>query len=155
MSKDRDIIISDTSSLIALSKINKVKILSKIFGTIFITPEVKNEFQNEIPNWIKIKSFSNYNLFKFLTYNLDEGEASVITLALENNQSLLIIDEKKGRKIAKSMGLKIIGVLGVLVIAKEKGYLKEIKSTLEKLEKLDFRISESLKTHILKKVKEL
>jgi hypothetical protein len=75
-------------------------------------------------------------------------------LALENEASLLIIDEKKGRGIAKKLGIKITGILGVMIRAKEIGVINRVKPLIEKLEKVDFRMSERLKNQILERVGE-
>jgi predicted nucleic acid-binding protein len=75
-------------------------------------------------------------------------------LAIENENSLLIIDERKGRLVAKRMGLSIIGTLGVIIKAKENGIIETIKPILEKLEMVQFRISPKLKKQILDKVGE-
>ncbi|MCB0476464.1 MAG: DUF3368 domain-containing protein [Flavobacteriaceae bacterium] len=86
---------------------------------------------------------------------LDKGESSAIALAIEKENSLLVIDEKKGRNVAKKMGIKITGILGVIIKAKEIGLIKKITPLIEKLEKVDFRISKTLKEKILRRVGEL
>lgn len=75
---------------------------------------------------------------------MDQGESSGIALALENESSLLIVDEKKGRGIAKRLGIKLTGVLGVMIRAKETGVEDRIKPLIEKFEAVDFRISARL-----------
>jgi predicted nucleic acid-binding protein len=89
-----------------------------------------------------------------LELELDKWETSAIALAIEKENSLLIIDEKKGRKIAKQMNLKITGILGVMVKAKEIGLIEKVKPILDKLEKIEFRISSKLKEEILKRADE-
>ncbi len=85
---------------------------------------------------------------------LDLGESSAIALALENPNSLLIIDEKKGRKIAKAMGIDVTGTLGILIKAKSKGVIEKVKPILDKLESANFRISPSLRASVLKQAGE-
>jgi len=75
-------------------------------------------------------------------------------LALEQVDSLLLIDERKGREVAKKIGLKIMGILGVLVRAKENRIIQIVKPLIEKLELNDFRISAKLKTQILRRTRE-
>ena len=76
------IIISDTSCLIALSKINKLDILKDLYSEIIITREVYNEFGGTLPNWIIISDIKNSQKQKELEIKLDKGEASSIALAL-------------------------------------------------------------------------
>ena len=149
-----NVIIADTSVLIALTNINELEILQKVYKTIAITPEVLNEFGETIPKWIKVEEVKDRKKIDILKLELDKGEASSLALAIEKNNCLLIIDERKGRKIAKRIGLNIIGLLGVLIKAKEQNIFSEIKPILEKLEKVDFRISQELKRRILKRIAE-
>jgi predicted nucleic acid-binding protein len=85
---------------------------------------------------------------------LDAGEAKSIAFASEHEGSLLIIDEIKGRKAAKEMGIPVTGSLGVLIAAKNKGHLKAVKPIIEEVQKTNFRISEHLIERVLDKVKE-
>jgi predicted nucleic acid-binding protein len=97
------IIISDTSCLIALRRINELEILRKVFNTIITTPEVAHEFGQPLPPWILLKKTTEKLTFKEVSLLLDEGEASAIVLALETKDSVLVIDEKKGGKIAQTL----------------------------------------------------
>lgn len=108
------VIISDTSCLIALSKINKLEILKDLFNSVFITKEVCEEFDDYLPEWILIKEVISIDFQKKLQNKLDVGEAA---LAKEIKDPLLIIDEIKGRTFAESLDIEIIGTLGVLLLA--------------------------------------
>lgn len=83
-------------------------------------------------------------LDKGLSSYLDQGEATSIALAAEHDNSLLIIDEVKGRKAAKELRVQITGSLGVLVAAKQKGHIPAVKPLIEKIQRTNFRISEDL-----------
>jgi len=145
----REVIIADASCLIVLQNIQELPLLQKLFGEVFITREVKEEFGLDLPKWIKVKEIQNIIQQNALNLILDEGEASSITLSLETDNSLLIIDEKKGRRIAQQLGLKIIGTLGIILQAKERGLINSVEDLLAKLENANFRISQSLKAKIL------
>ncbi|MGI8543471.1 MAG: DUF3368 domain-containing protein [Aridibacter sp.] len=146
---NREIVIADSSCLIVLENIQELSLLKKLFGEILITQDVKNEFGLELPKWIKIRTVKDQSRVDALALVLDKGEASAIALSMETAESVLIIDEKKGRRIAQELNIKIIGTLGIILKAKENGLISSIEDILEKLENADFRISPSLKKKIL------
>jgi len=148
------VVIADTSCLISLSRINALNLLFKLYKEIVVTPEVASEFRDNLPDWVIVEEANDKLRAKILCRELDIGEASAITLALESADSLLIIDERKGRKVAKSLGIRIMGTLGVLVLAKEKGLIQLIKPYLTALTKIDFRLSDRLIEGILKRTGE-
>jgi predicted nucleic acid-binding protein len=147
-------IIADTSCLILLEKIGELSLLHTIFGEIVTTQFIADEFGEVLPYWITIQNPMNKSSQLLLEITLDKGEASAIALALEMGNSLLIIDEAKGRKIAKQVGLTITGTLGVLAQAKLKGHIQVLKPLLEKIQQTNFRISEQLVQEVLKAVGE-
>lgn len=146
---NREIIIADTSCLIVLQNIQELSLLQKLFGNIFITEEVKEEFGIYLPEWINVKKVQNEAQKSALSLILDKGEAISIALCLETNDSVLIIDERKGRRIAQELDLEISGTLGVILSAKEKNLVDSIEDVLNKLENAGFWISPNLKTQIL------
>ena len=79
----------------------------------------------------------------------DKGEAEMITLAEEMNAEAVLIDDLKARKIAKLRGLNVIGTIGVLLDAKEKGVIKELKPLLDELIEKRIRIRRELYDHAL------
>lgn len=90
-----------------------------------------------------------------LLKELDQGEAEAITLAIEIKSDLLVIDEQKGRKVSRRYGLRIIGVFGILINAKKRGIISNVKPYMDDLrEKAGFYISEKLYSEILKRVDE-
>ncbi|WP_139302432.1 DUF3368 domain-containing protein [Mucilaginibacter polytrichastri] len=141
--------ISDTSCLIALDRIGYLNILHETFPVIYITPKIKEEFEFPLPDWILVKQISNQEQLKSLENILDAGEASAITLALEI-KAILIIDERKGRSVAKAMDIKIMGTLKVLLLAKQKGVINSVKEIIDLLEEHSFRFSKNIKDEVLK-----
>lgn len=148
------VVIADTSCLIVLDQIGEISILEKIYSEIWITPEIREEFNGVIPEWINITEVKDKKSQRLLELDLDKGEASAIALGTETENCLLVIDEKKGRTIAKKLGLQITGTLGIIVKGKKLGVIESVRDVLEKLEKYNFWISESLKKKILKEVGE-
>jgi predicted nucleic acid-binding protein len=152
--KTQKVIVSDTSCLILLNKIGKISLLKALFGTITITSIIANEFGENLHDFIKIENPVDNRYQKILEGFLDKGEASAISLALEKEDCLLIIDELKGRKEARLIGLTITGTLGILIVAKEKGLIESISDVLERIKQTDFRISENLIRETLERCNE-
>jgi predicted nucleic acid-binding protein len=149
------VIISDASCLIALDEIGQIEILKSAFPQIVTTKEVSAEFGKELPTWISIKALQNSAKRNELELVLDAGEASAIALALENpKQSILIIDEKKGRKIAKQYNLEIIGTLRVLLLAKQNGVIPSVKNLVAELTRKRFRFTNAVVNQILEEANE-
>ena len=143
--------ICDTSCLILFEKIDQLKLLRKCYGTIYVTPKVAEEFGKALPDWIELKNATNLAVLQTLEQILDAGEASAIALCVEYPQATIVLDDLKGRKIAKSLNLKVTGSLGILIKAKQTGKLEKLKPVIEQIQKTDFRISEN----IVKKALEL
>ncbi|MEP6512977.1 MAG: DUF3368 domain-containing protein [Parafilimonas sp.] len=101
-------------------------------------------------SWITIRAPKIITGLSTLLQKLDLGEAEAVLLAKELKVDLLLMDESKGRKIAKEENLKTIGLLGVRVEAKSKGIILSIKEIIDELKtKAKFRIREDLYTQIL------
>ncbi|MBS4027080.1 MAG: DUF3368 domain-containing protein [Ignavibacteriales bacterium] len=145
----REVVISDTSCLIVLRKIGRLELLRQCYEEIIITEEIAREFKEQLPSWIVVEQPKDATLQKVLEQMLGKGESSAIALAFEKEKPLLILDDLRARKIAKSMNLQITGTLGVLVKAKEKGFIKKIKPVLEELQQTNFRASDFVIENIL------
>jgi len=148
---DEALIVSDTSCLIVLSKTGQLGLLKDLFSQVIVTPEVVREFGEPLPNWISVQEVKSAALQRLLETQLDIGEASAISLALEIPSHQVLIDERKGRRIASEMGLKVIGTVKVLLLAKERGLIDSLNDALQKLLDAGFRLSEQLVKDILSK----
>ncbi|WP_221393882.1 DUF3368 domain-containing protein [Dyadobacter sp. NIV53] len=135
------LVIADTSCLILLSKIDELKILKANYERIIITPEIAKEFDQEIPGWIEVLEVKNKGLQLILEDSLDLGESTAIALSFEIENSTVILDDLKARKIATKLGIKITGTIGVIVNAKLKGTTPSAKAILNKILNTDFRIN--------------
>ncbi len=147
-------IISDTSCLILLDKIGELDILKKLFGSIVTTTEVLEEYGQPLPSWLLIRQPKDKNYQLLIESFVDKGEASAIALALESDNSLLIIDDRKGRHFARQLGLSIIGTIGIIVDAKLAGIIPSVKPVLAKIKTTNFRLTEELELLILQKAGE-
>ena len=148
-------VIADTSCLIALSKIEAIELLKELYEEVYITEEIALEFGESLPQWIRIENVKNKKYQQLLDLYLDLGEASAIALALEKVDVLLILDDLKGRKEAEKLGFRITGTLGILFKAKKVGLITELKSYVEKLKAVGFRLSPKIEEEILRKSNEI
>jgi len=147
-------IVSDTTCFIVLTNIGELELLQSTFGEIITTKEVVQEFGEELPNWVIVKSATDKYRQRILETQVDRGEASAIALALEFPESMIILDDYRARKIAENLGLEITGTIGVIIIAKKRGIINSIKPYLEKIRATNFRLSEEIEMRALKEADE-
>jgi predicted nucleic acid-binding protein len=158
-------IVVNSSPLIALGYIDKIGLLKDLFEEVFIPEEVyketvingKNNLVEEgiLKYGLKVITVKHTVTVDFLEEYLDKGEAEVIALAEEMLLNNVMIDELKGRHIAERHGFNVIGSSGVLLLAKKKGLISNVRENIEIMQANDIRISEKLKTVILKEAGEL
>lgn len=153
------IVVSDTTPIISLIKMGQLGILKKLFGTVQIPEAVYHEltgnvlFKDEGEQVISSKFIQcvtledkhSVDLLRRST-NLDTGESEAIVLADSISNSILLIDEEKGRRVARNMGLSITGTIGVLVNAYEEGFVDsdDIEVCIDIIRNSKLRISETL-----------
>ncbi len=148
-------ILADTSCLILLEKINHLDWLRELFGQLIIAEEVAGEFGSPIPDWIQILKVQNELIHSaIISENLGSGESASIALALECENPLLILDDLKARRKARSLNLSITGTSGVLLLAKKKGLCQEIKPLLDALKENGMWISPRFYNTMLKLAEE-
>jgi uncharacterized protein len=157
-------VVSNTTPLISLLKLDRLELLRKIYSEICIPSAVYNEieagrdkpFYRDLSkiDWIKIIEIENQNALKYFL-DLDSGEAEAIVLATEINADLIIMDEKLGRFHAKHADLKVTGIIGVLIKAKQQGIITEIKPLLSELIEKNIWIGDKLMNEILAQTGEL
>lgn len=156
------IVISDTSVFTNLAAIAHLHLLQQLYDRIFIPTAVYQELTVEPPvpgtvevqtlQWIEVRSVSNRVLVEQLqnTAQLDLGESEAIALALEINAHLLLIDERRGRTEANRLGIRITGLLGVLVEAKQRSLIPAVRPLMDDLIATSkFRVSQALYNQIL------
>lgn len=95
-----------------------------MYGKVITTAEVVDEFGESLPEWIEIRIASDAYRQRILELQIDKGEASTIALAIELTDSVVILDDYKARKIAESLGIPIIGTIGVIISAKKLGVIE-------------------------------
>ncbi|BCB97066.1 DUF3368 domain-containing protein [Dissulfurispira thermophila] len=150
------IAVSNTSPLILFDKVDHLWILGRLFNKVLIPPSVDKEWLRPgdyvTPGWIFVENLSNKELSDAEKFYLevDIGEAEAIALFRSIKADTLLFDDLKARRLAKSLEIPVIGTLGLLIAAKHKGIISEIKPLLEGLKRHRFYISdEALKMALL------
>ena len=124
------IVIADTTPIITLMKLGRLDLLERLFGIVTVPNAVYEELVENSKysveaqiivkcSFLKRCEVSDRQSIKILreVVGLDAGESEAIALAEETVADLLIIDERKGRRVAKQMELKITGTIGILLQA--------------------------------------
>lgn len=161
------IVISDTTPLISLMKIGKLQLLRELFGEVKIpnavfselvsNPSFKNEAmqiqESEFIHKVDVSDRKAVQLIRRAT-GLDAGESEAIILTDEISGNLLLMDEAKGRTVAKNMGINVMGTIGMLMIAQEKNMLtyEEIVKSIDVLRSSGRHISDKLYNQLLEVV---
>ena len=135
--------VTNSTCLIGLERIERLDILPQVFDTVFAPPAVAKEVRTSL-DWLRVQAVANPSVTIALRTQMDEGEAEAIALALELENVLLILDDKKARRVAQQMGMKVIGTVGMLLRAKRQGVIAEVKPLLLKLTEANFRISQGI-----------
>ena len=155
------IVVSNTSPISNLAMVGQLTILQEIYTRIIIPTAVYNELTDEgagdvvatavqSSTWIETQPVANLTLVTSLQSKVNEGEAEAIALAIELDADELLIDERLGRREATRLGVPITGVLGVLLIAKQRGLITAVKPVLDELiAQAVFRVSSQLYSDIL------
>lgn len=164
---DNYIVIANSTPLILLQKVKKLELLNTLYSKIYIPEAVYKEviidYERDSSDvdfisansFIEIARVQNFKMKKMFAANLHEGEVETIMLAMEMTADLCILDDLLARKYAKNAGLNITGTLGVLIAAKNKGYINEVKPVLDALTYEGMFLSRELYLSVLSIVKEL
>lgn len=138
------IVVSNTSPLTSLAAIGHFGLLENLFGEIHIAYGVWEELNKggrrhpgshevESSSWVHRHTVSNQDLVVVLRRDLDQGEAETLAVAIELKADIVLLDEQEARRTAVRLGLRPMGVLGVLLEAKRLGAIEEIRSQLDAL----------------------
>lgn len=156
-------IVADSSPLICFAILDKLPLLDSVSGKVIVPEAVYNElavpekpYAETLSVYLKdkVKNVSNILAVNMLCHEIDRGEAEAIVLALEQNIKRIIIDDSKGRRAARKEGLQPVGSIGILLRAKTKGLVTEVKPLLDELIKNGIRMSESLYESALRQAAE-
>ncbi len=156
-------VILNNTPLVAFWTLEQLSLLQALYQQITIPLAVKNEFlaieqtarQQVLDNnpWIQINELAN-PLQARIYVGLDQGEAEVLALALEQSARLVIMDERKGRRYAQRLNLPLTGTLGVLLLAKEDGLITAVSPLIQQLQQHGLYFDQPLIDRVLQLAKE-
>jgi len=153
-------VVCNTSPLQYLHQIGQLSILPALIGSIVVPPAVLAELdagiakgldlpQLENLKWIRIQAPIGAKAASLIT-DLGPGESHVLMLALEMHGSIALLDDSLARRVATAKGIPIKGTLGLLLDAKRAGHLPAVKPSLDRLQKLGFRLAPLTRNAVLK-----
>lgn len=158
-------VICDTAVLIGLAKIGRLNLLKKLYKNIYIPwgvyeevvvrggkrPGVEEIDQAEWIRKIKVKDRTAVNL---LVSEFGQGESEVLVLGKEIKADWLILDDARARTAAIFAGYRVIGLAGILLLAKQQNLIEDIKPLFDELVDKNFRLSDKIMKTILQKAEE-
>jgi predicted nucleic acid-binding protein len=159
-------VVCNATPLINFAAINRLDILQATFSKIVIPQAVRNEttvagfpasefvLQAIAAKWLQVQPISS--ITANIPSELDEGEREAITLALETDESQILLDEREARQVAQSLGLQVIGTLGILLLAKKRGIITQAQPVLDgMIDHAQYWVSRSLYEQVLRQAGEL
>jgi len=160
MPEPERVVIVNTTPLVGLVLIGHLELLKRLYGTVLIPPAVEAEVlaggpdrigsaQIQRADWIRVTPLRDQGRADLIV-DLDRGEAEAIALAQELNADLVVLDERLARLFAKRLGLRVTGVLGVLLRAKSAGHVRALRPLLTELRAGGFWLSDAVVAETLR-----
>jgi hypothetical protein len=161
---ERVIVVADSGPLIALCRIGQLELLPQLFGGVQIPTAVFREVTQGAAEgrsgaaevraapWIDVVSADEATSAAYALL-VDQGEAEAIAVA-RAQQGLLVIDDDRGRRLALRLGLRVKGTLGILVLAKRRGFVSQIRPLIEGLSQRGVYVSQRLMDAVFRDVGE-
>lgn len=151
-------VICNSSPIQYLHLLGRLDILESVFGCITIPEAVEREIEagrvrgvflpdlRNVP-WVNVHPARLGNIT--FPNTLGEGEREVISFGLMTDDALLILDDRAARRFATNCNLRVLGTLGILLLAKDQGLLPSVRSCLDRLQELNFRVAPSTRQAVL------
>jgi len=148
------LVVPDTSCLIALTSLERLDILQRLYPEVAVMESVAEEYEKALPEWMKRGQATHGLLVRMLRDRLASGEAEVIAYTSENADAIAVLDDLKARNTARDLGVAFTGTLGILLKAKAQGLIPSIRDALAALDQTHFRISTELRSRLLELAEE-
>ncbi|MCA9968810.1 MAG: DUF3368 domain-containing protein [Anaerolineales bacterium] len=152
-----DRFVTNASPVIALHQLGQLQLLSNLLGdSILVPPAVSNEIitVQPRPDWLQEYPLRQPIGPQILRASLGAGESAAIALALELNSTLIVLDDRPARRLAKALGITVIGTLGLLLAAKRHGHVDAVRPLLDSLRQRGFYVSDALYDLVLRDARE-
>lgn len=156
------IVVSDATPLIALAAVHRLDVLPALYGEVVVPDAVYEEVvvrgagepgadEVRAASWIRRETVPPPS--PELLEEIDRGEAEAITLALSRRADRVLMDERRGRRVAEAHGLSVTGTLGVLIEATRRGLVPDLATLLESLREVGFYLGDDLIERALRAVR--
>ena len=157
-------VVSNTSPILNLAVIDRLSLIREQFTTVAIPKGVLKELRvgENLPGskkildalvakWLQVEEIQDSAMLRILKRELDAGEAEAIAPAAETSAHWILLDESEARRIAKDLGLKVTGVLGILLRACRQKRIPSLRTEMERLREMaGFYIADHLFEDLLK-----
>ena len=158
--------VSDAGPLISLATIEQFDLLFDLFGKVYIPRAVYTEVvvqgegrpgarETTEATWIQVTDVQNNLAVSLLRSDLDLGESEAIVLTKELNADYILVDDPVARQKARRLGLQKVGTLGILIMAKDAGFIQDVEPFLDRLMRSNFRMGEKVYWDVLNKAGEM
>ncbi len=146
-------VVVDTSVLIALANIDRLSLMRELFTDILVSRAVSEEYGEPLPGWIRVLDVKNRKLVQALLESIHRGEAETIALAIEVKADIVVLDDKRARNMARRLGLRVIGTVGILILSMKQNLIDNIDVEIDKLLRTSFYLSQDVITKALEYAK--
>ncbi len=153
------IVVSDTTPIISLLKAGQLELLQKLYRIVLIPTAVYRELtentkyikeaekikEADFLRTIAVKNIKSVNVLRSVT-GLDAGESEALIVYDEQKADILLMDERKGRSVAKQLKVRHIGTVGILMLAYDKGLIQAegVKNCLDAMILNEIRLDEKI-----------
>lgn len=150
------VFVANASPLIAFRQLGQEPLLHALVGTVLIPPAVLREVFHSTPPpvWVEPRAHTQLPSSVLLSARLGAGEREAISLALQISDCTLLLDDLAARRTAQTLGIAVLGTVGLLVQARNRGLLERLQPELDNLLRYGFRISPTVYQAALTQVHE-